>query len=173
MSSYALTKSLTSLARCSCVFISDTCESLSLNRDHSAAPTCGMLLPPSIPCGNQQRVKMDCVCLLLPLPAFKHLFFFLKYSKDIFPPASLGWASWCRRDAWRDRSHFPAAAGVANWVGHVGTREQQQRQWGGTLGALYLLVLQCWSCRRWGSKLIHVPPQKRCVKPKLSPLCVR
>lgn len=85
MSSYALTKSLTSLARCSCVFISDTCESLLLNRDHSAAPTCGMLLPPSVPCGSQQRVKMDCVCLLLPLPAFKHLFFFKVFQRYISP----------------------------------------------------------------------------------------
>lgn len=86
MSPYALTKSLTSLARCSCVFISDTCESLWLNRDHSAAPTCGMLLPPSIPCGNQQRVKMDCVSyfLYLLLNTF-FFFFFLSIPKIFFP----------------------------------------------------------------------------------------
>lgn len=88
MSSYALTKSLTSLALCSCVFISDTCESLSLNRDHSAAPACGMLLPASIPCRNQQCVKMDCVCFFLyPL---LNTFFFLKYSKDLFSSCFFG-----------------------------------------------------------------------------------
>lgn len=79
----ALTKPLTSLARCSCVFISDTCESLWLNRDHSAAPTCGMLLPPSIPFGNQHRVKMDCVSYFLYL-LLNTFFFFLSIPKISF-----------------------------------------------------------------------------------------
>lgn len=83
MSSYALTKSLTSLALCSCVFISDTCESLSLNRDHSAAPACGMLLPASIPCRNQQCVKMDCVCFFL-YPLLNTFFFFKVFQRSVF-----------------------------------------------------------------------------------------
>lgn len=89
MSSYALTKSLTSLARCSCVFISDTCESLSLNRDHSAAPTCGMLLPPSIPC-EASSVWRWTVSVSYFLYLLLNTFYFFKVFQRYISPCFFG-----------------------------------------------------------------------------------
>lgn len=151
MSPFALTKSLTSLARCSCVFISDTSESLWLNRDHSAAPTCGMLLPPSIPCGNQQCVKMDCVSLP-PLLAFKHLFYFFKVFQRYISPCFFG-MSFLLPEGRVKGSELEWQSGLGMWGAGNSKNTVGRDSWSP-------LVLQWWSCRRWGSKLIHVPPQK-------------
>lgn len=44
-----------------------------------------MLLPPSIPCGHQQRVKMDCLSYFLYLLLNTFFFFFLSIPKICFP----------------------------------------------------------------------------------------